>query len=174
MTSACPSSDTPSLRSPQSACLDASQSSGGRVGPGLSAGEYASWLQRGGLDETAAYFVAALDASIARGDLETSSQDLARLLGHPATPLAEVVSAGHKAVDSADPPARKKIHREPAALKGLHGCIDAMIEADPAIATATIWQRLAGDQGVTVAYRPSAPTSSAAADHRSHRESFAI
>jgi hypothetical protein len=41
--------------------------------------------------------VAALDASIARGDLETSSQDLVRLLGHPATPLAEVVAAAHNA-----------------------------------------------------------------------------
>lgn len=51
-----------------------------------------------------------------------------------------------------DPPARKKIHREPAALKGLHSRIDAMIEADAAIATATIWQRLADDHGVTVAY----------------------
>lgn len=57
-----------------------------------------------------------------------------------------------KALDSAEPPARKKIHREPAALKGLHDCIDAMISADPAIATATIWQRLADDHGVTVAY----------------------
>lgn len=57
-----------------------------------------------------------------------------------------------KALDSADPPARKKIHREPAALKGLHGRIDAMIEADPAIGTAAIWQRLADDHGVTVAY----------------------
>jgi hypothetical protein len=27
-----------------------------------------------------------------------------------------------------------------------------MIEADPAIATATIWQHLAGDHGTTVAY----------------------
>jgi hypothetical protein len=58
----------------------------------------------------------------------------------------------NKALDSADPPARKKIHREPAALKGLHNHIDAMIEADPAIATATIWQLLADDHGVTVAY----------------------
>jgi TniQ protein len=57
-----------------------------------------------------------------------------------------------KALDSPEPPARKKIHREPAALKGLHGRIDAMIEADPAIATATIWQRLADDHSVTVAY----------------------
>ena len=48
--------------------------------------DYASWLERTGLDEATAHFVAALDASIARGDLETSSQDLAHLLGHPATP----------------------------------------------------------------------------------------
>jgi len=57
-----------------------------------------------------------------------------------------------KALDSANPPARKKNHRDPAALKGLRGYIDAMIEADPVIATATIWQRLADDHGVTVAY----------------------
>jgi NAD(P)H dehydrogenase (quinone) len=59
----------------------------------LSTGEYASWLQRAGLDEATAHYVAALDASIARGDLETNSQDLPQLLGHPATPLAEVIRA---------------------------------------------------------------------------------
>ncbi len=32
---------------------------------------------------------------VARGDLETSSADLAHLLGRPATPLAEVVRAGY-------------------------------------------------------------------------------
>jgi hypothetical protein len=37
-------------------------------------------------------------------------------------------------------------------VKGLHGRIDEMIEADPAIATATIWQRLADDRGTTVTY----------------------
>ncbi len=57
-----------------------------------------------------------------------------------------------KALASADPPERKKIHREPAALNGLHGHIDAMIEANPKIATATIWQRLADEHGTTVAY----------------------
>lgn len=57
-----------------------------------------------------------------------------------------------KAIDSADPPARKKIHRKPAALKGLHDHIDAMIAENPAIGTATIWQRLADDHGATVAY----------------------
>ncbi len=67
----------------------------------LPAEEYASWLQEGGIDEAAAHFVAALDASIARGDLETSSQDLARLLGHPAMPLAEVVAGAHNAASPA-------------------------------------------------------------------------
>jgi len=36
-------------------------------------------------------------ASIARDELETSSQDLSRLLGHPAAPLAEVVAVAHNA-----------------------------------------------------------------------------
>lgn len=67
----------------------------------LPAGEYASWLQRTGLDEATAHFVAALDASIARGDLETSSQDLAQLLGRPATLLTDVVAAAHDAVPNA-------------------------------------------------------------------------
>jgi NAD(P)H dehydrogenase (quinone) len=35
--------------------------------------------------------VAALDVSIARGDLETHSQDLEQLLGRPATSLADVI-----------------------------------------------------------------------------------
>jgi NAD(P)H dehydrogenase (quinone) len=61
----------------------------------LPAEEYASWLQQAGLDEATAHFVAALDASIARGDLETSSQDLAHLLGRPATLLTEVVGAAY-------------------------------------------------------------------------------
>jgi hypothetical protein len=57
-----------------------------------------------------------------------------------------------KALASADPPERKKIHREPAALNGLHVHIDAMIEADPKITTAAIWQHLADEHGTTVAY----------------------
>lgn len=54
---------------------------------------YTALLREAGLDEEAARFVAALDASIAHGDLETDSHDLARLLGRPATPLADVVRA---------------------------------------------------------------------------------
>lgn len=56
-----------------------------------------------------------------------------------------------KALASAEPPERKKIHREPAALNGLHDHINAMIEVNPQIATATIWQRLADEHGTTVA-----------------------
>ncbi|HTX84482.1 MAG TPA: NAD(P)H-binding protein [Streptosporangiaceae bacterium] len=59
----------------------------------LPANRYAAWLEETGLDAASADFVAALDAAIARGDLETSSSDLARLLGLSATPLAEVVRA---------------------------------------------------------------------------------
>lgn len=56
------------------------------------------------------------------------------------------------ALASAEPPPRKKIHREPVALNGLHHHINAMLQADPAIGTASIWQRLADDHGTTVAY----------------------
>ena len=59
----------------------------------LSVPEYAAALQQHGLDEGTAGFVAALDASIAAGDLETDSTDLADLLGRPVTPLADVVRA---------------------------------------------------------------------------------
>jgi transposase len=57
-----------------------------------------------------------------------------------------------KALASAEPPARKKIHRGPAALDGLHDHIDAMLKANPQITTAAIWQQLADEHDVTVAY----------------------
>jgi uncharacterized protein YbjT (DUF2867 family) len=75
---------------------------------GLPAGEYASWLQQTGVDEAAAHFIAALDASIARGDLQTSSQDLAQLLERPATPLADVVGAAYDAVPKAARDSRER------------------------------------------------------------------
>jgi hypothetical protein len=53
-----------------------------------------------------------------------------------------------------EPPARKKIPREPTAMNGLHAIIDAMIEANPGIGTAMIWQHLADYYGATVAYHP--------------------
>lgn len=52
----------------------------------------------------------------------------------------------------AEPPERKKIHREPEALSGLHPHINAMLAEDPAMRTAAIWQRLADNHGTTVAY----------------------
>ncbi|WP_423464510.1 NAD(P)H-binding protein [Promicromonospora sp. MS192] len=55
--------------------------------------EYTAELEQAGLDAGTAGFVAGIDASIAAGDLETSSDDLARLLGRPVTPLADVVRA---------------------------------------------------------------------------------
>lgn len=58
--------------------------------------EYAAALERSGLERAAAGFVAALDASLARGDLETDRQDLIRLLGRPTMPLAEIVRAAHQ------------------------------------------------------------------------------
>jgi NAD(P)H dehydrogenase (quinone) len=57
----------------------------------LSVDEYIDALKQSGLDQNMAEFVAALDASISRGDLETNSQDLEQLLGRPATSLAVVI-----------------------------------------------------------------------------------
>jgi NAD(P)H dehydrogenase (quinone) len=59
----------------------------------LSVGDYAQALEQAGLEVANAQFVAALDASIANGDLETNSHDLERLIGHPVTPLVDVVRA---------------------------------------------------------------------------------
>ena len=52
---------------------------------------------------------------------------------------------------SAGLPEHKKIHREPAALDGLHAHIDAMIGAEPDIAIPAIWERPADEHGTTVA-----------------------
>jgi NAD(P)H dehydrogenase (quinone) len=54
--------------------------------------QYARVLQQTGMDQATARFVAALDTSIAHGDLETSSADLAHLLGRPATPMRSTVT----------------------------------------------------------------------------------
>lgn len=55
--------------------------------------DYVAALESVGLDPATAGFVAAIDASIAAGDLETDRDDLARLLGRPVTPLADAVRA---------------------------------------------------------------------------------
>ncbi len=59
----------------------------------LPAADYVAELRQAGLDEGTAGFVAAMDASIAAGDLETDSDDLAVLLGRPVTSLADAVRA---------------------------------------------------------------------------------
>jgi hypothetical protein len=56
------------------------------------------------------------------------------------------------ALTSVTPPPRKKIHRAPTALDGLHNHIDELIAANPQITIAAIWGRLADEHGTTVAY----------------------
>jgi NAD(P)H dehydrogenase (quinone) len=55
--------------------------------------QYIEILKSVGLDEATATFVAALDEATARGDIDTDSADLARLVGRPLTPLEDVVRA---------------------------------------------------------------------------------
>ncbi|WP_448642819.1 NAD(P)H-binding protein [Geodermatophilus sp. URMC 63] len=59
----------------------------------LPAEELVTALQDAGLDAGTAGFVAAIDTSIARGELDTGDADLAALLGRPVTPLVEAVRA---------------------------------------------------------------------------------
>ncbi|MEH1167703.1 SDR family oxidoreductase [Micromonospora sp. CPCC 205539] len=61
----------------------------------LSAAELASALENVGLDAGTAGFVAALDHSIAIGELTTDSDDLSRLIGRPSTPLRDAIQAAH-------------------------------------------------------------------------------
>jgi len=51
--------------------------------------EHLEALRAAGLDEGTAGFVVALDANIAAGDLDVTTGDLSRLVGHPTQPLAE-------------------------------------------------------------------------------------
>ena len=46
-----------------------------------------------GLPEPVAAMVADIDRSIARGDLVTDNGELARLIGHPTTPLTASIQA---------------------------------------------------------------------------------
>ncbi|WP_369251922.1 NAD(P)H-binding protein [Geodermatophilus amargosae] len=59
----------------------------------LPAEELVATLQGAGLDAGTAGFVAGIDTSIARGELDTGDADLAALLGRPVTPLADAVRA---------------------------------------------------------------------------------
>ncbi|MBC2864008.1 NAD(P)H-binding protein [Streptomyces mexicanus] len=53
-------------------------------------------LTGAGLPEPLAAIFAGVDASIAKGELEVTSGDLARLIGRPATPLADAIAAALK------------------------------------------------------------------------------
>ncbi len=64
--------------------------------------QYVDVLQQDGLDQATARFVAAIDASIARGELETNRQDLAQLLGRAPTALTEIVPAAYDVLKVSD------------------------------------------------------------------------
>jgi hypothetical protein len=57
-----------------------------------------------------------------------------------------------KALQSEIPPPRKKIERQPTVLLGLREYIDAMLEANPGITAAAIWQRLHDEHDATPSY----------------------
>ena len=59
----------------------------------VSVEQLAATLQEVGMDAGTAGFWAAVDASIAKGELDTDSDALERLIGRPATSLAEAVAA---------------------------------------------------------------------------------
>lgn len=59
----------------------------------VSVAELVDILKGAGLDDGTAGYVAALDEAAARGDLDIDSNDLARLIGRPSTPLADAVHA---------------------------------------------------------------------------------
>jgi NAD(P)H dehydrogenase (quinone) len=61
---------------------------------------YARELRRAGLDEASAGFVAAIDSSLARGDLETESRDLEHLIGRSPTGPAQVVRRAYEQLDT--------------------------------------------------------------------------
>jgi hypothetical protein len=76
-----------------------------------------------------------------------------------------------KALATAEPPERKKTHREPAALNGLDGHIDAMIEAPPRSPQPSSGNASPTSTAPPSPTTPSAPTSSAAALPRKHQAS---
>ena len=59
----------------------------------VTADELTAALRGSGLDDATAGFVVGLEESVARGDLDVRSDDLERLLGRPATSLADALRA---------------------------------------------------------------------------------
>jgi NAD(P)H dehydrogenase (quinone) len=58
--------------------------------------ELTAILRGTGLDDGTAGFVVALEESVARGDLDVRGDDIERLLGRPATTLADALRADHR------------------------------------------------------------------------------
>ena len=58
----------------------------------VTADELAAVLRGSGMDDATAGFVVSLEESVARGDLDVRSDDLERLLGRPATTLADAAA----------------------------------------------------------------------------------
>ena len=87
----------------------------------LSVAELTEVLVGAGLDEATAGFVAALDEAVARGDLYTSSSDLARLIGRPATPLADVIRTALASPVAASGPPDAERPSVPARWRGTDG-----------------------------------------------------
>ena len=57
-----------------------------------------------------------------------------------------------QALASPTPPARKQPIRPSHVLHGLHGHIDAILDADPDIRAGHLWERLIDDHGATASY----------------------
>lgn len=57
----------------------------------VSEAEYKSILEGAGLPDFVANMLASADAGIARGELDTDSGDLQKLIGRPSTPVAEIL-----------------------------------------------------------------------------------
>jgi NAD(P)H dehydrogenase (quinone) len=62
----------------------------------MPADKYAATLRSFGLPDAVAAMLASADEGISRGELDTQSDDLRRLIGRPTTPLAAAVAAGLK------------------------------------------------------------------------------
>ncbi|GAA5081292.1 SDR family oxidoreductase [Streptomyces sp. SID10815] len=62
----------------------------------VSVAEYQGVLTGAGVPEPVAAIIAAVDASIEKGELVVDSGDLSRLTGRPTTPLADAIAAGLK------------------------------------------------------------------------------
>ncbi len=59
----------------------------------LSEADYAAALVGAGLPDFVATMLSSADAGISRGELDTDSGDLQKLIGRPSTPVADVLKA---------------------------------------------------------------------------------